>query len=320
MSLMTLSMCTRALASEWTGITRSFGMQIQKANVRIDKGRLETAKTVAPAWMSGGARGSGLASPSHRRFSSALRDREYWVPQRRPARRGFGFDLQPGRGWGSGMSGDTALYSLLGANVAVFALWQYAASNPSLRRFMAGNFVTSEQIVKSGRVHTLFTSAFSHVELFHLGSNCLALYFFGRGAASHLGGSGLIRLYVVGGVVGSVSHILYHMLFTSARPRQVGPFIYQGYNYSPKVLGASAAINAIVALEILRNPMQIIMVNLFVPMPACVLGGLFLARDMFYAFNTDTRSRESHAAHLGGAAVGTIAFLLLRRGGGIRMY
>ena len=55
-------------------------------------------------------------------------------------------------------------------------------------------------------------------------------------------------------------------------------------------------------------------------MPACVLGGLFLARDMFYAFNTDARSRESHAAHLGGAAVGSVAFLLLWRGGGLRLF
>ena len=162
------------------------------------------------------------------------------------------------------MSGESALYGLLGANAAVFALWQLAASNNSsaLRRFMAMNFVTSEDIVLRGwRVHTLLTSAFSHVELFHLGSNCLALYFFGRGVAGSLGGAGLLRLYVAGGVVGSLSHIIYHRLFTSGRRQRVGPFVYQSPGYSPKVLGASAAINSIVALEILRNPMQIIMVR-----------------------------------------------------------
>ena len=69
---------------------------------------------------------------------------------------------------------DTALYGLLGANVAVFLLWR---ANPL---FAARNFTTSLDGIKSGRLHTLVTCTFSQRDTWHLVSNMIGLYFFGR--------------------------------------------------------------------------------------------------------------------------------------------
>lgn len=72
------------------------------------------------------------------------------------------------------MPEQTALYSLMAANVAVFVAWRGDAA------FMRRHFTTSWDAIKAGRIHTLVTSAFSQSGTWHLFSNMLGLYFFGR--------------------------------------------------------------------------------------------------------------------------------------------
>ena len=250
-----------------------------------------------------------------RHMAAALRDREYFVPQRAApptwSRRMFG---------GGGMSGDAAIGALIAANLSVFAAWQLAEGGTA-RRFMQRHFLCSDAAVtRDWRVHTLFTCSISHVEFWHLASNLLALYFFGRSVGAHIGGRRLLMLYTAGGVLGSAAHIAYYRFSAQQKRRQrrrrIGGdlFLYEFFRDSPPVLGASAAINSIVAYDILCFPMKIIMVNLVIPMPAAVLGGLFLSRDIFFAINGGSASRESHAAHIAGAAVGSAAYLLMSRG------
>lgn len=69
---------------------------------------------------------------------------------------------------------ETALYGLMGANVAVFLAWRGDA------RFMLRHFTTSWDAVREGRLHTLVLSAFSQRDTWHLISNMIGLYFFGR--------------------------------------------------------------------------------------------------------------------------------------------
>uniref|UniRef100_A0A3Q7J8F9 Peptidase S54 rhomboid domain-containing protein n=1 Tax=Solanum lycopersicum TaxID=4081 RepID=A0A3Q7J8F9_SOLLC len=86
------------------------------------------------------------------------------------------------RSWRSSygrFSTDGVVLCLIFTNVAVFLLWRVADS-----RFMMRNFMISVDNFTSGRVHTLITSAFSHISTWHLVSNMIGLYFFGTSVSS----------------------------------------------------------------------------------------------------------------------------------------
>ena len=100
--------------------------------------------------------------------------------------------------------GEQMLWSVIGANTFIFALWH--AVDP---RFMQANFTVSERSVYSGSVHTLVTAAFSHYDFAHYASNMLALYYFGRTVGATFGGTFLLNLYLAGGVVASATHVLW---------------------------------------------------------------------------------------------------------------
>mgnify|MGYP006129188803 CR=1 FL=1 len=55
------------------------------------------------------------------------------------------------------------LYSLMGVNVAVFALWRTVDNH-----WMRDHFTCSAAQVYNMRLHTLLTTAFSHRDFFHL--------------------------------------------------------------------------------------------------------------------------------------------------------
>jgi membrane associated rhomboid family serine protease len=109
-------------------------------------------------------------------------------------------------------SPDEVVLTLVGVNVAIFMLWRVADPGFMSRHFMVSEVtnwdlfleynsgylivVAMEQIsldnFKSGRLHTLLTSAFSHAESDHLISNMIGLYFFGTSVSYTL------FLYVTG--------------------------------------------------------------------------------------------------------------------------
>lgn len=94
------------------------------------------------------------------------------------------------------MDGDTVLYSLIGLNVGVYALWQLAPDPSFARR----HFVVSAAALADGRLHTLLTSAFSHRDgATHLLVNMVSLFFFGRAVGRALGGRALLSLYLAAG-------------------------------------------------------------------------------------------------------------------------
>ncbi|KAF8766246.1 hypothetical protein HU200_007757 [Digitaria exilis] len=72
------------------------------------------------------------------------------------------------------MRPDGMVLTLIGANVTVFMLWRVADQG-----FMRRHFTNSLDNFKSGRLHTLLTSAFTHIETSQLFSNMIGLYFFG---------------------------------------------------------------------------------------------------------------------------------------------
>jgi membrane associated rhomboid family serine protease len=212
---------------------------------------------------------------------------------------GGGFGGYGGRG-----GAQTVVWGLVGVNLVVFGLWQTVD-----RRFMMENFMVSVDAVMRGRLHTIVTSAFSQARFDHLAMNMLGLYFFGSEIAQLFGGRWLLNLYLAGGIAGSVGHLLY-CAFVIPWLENIPQHRFNA-RYTPSALGASGAVNAIVLLHILLFPTRIIMVNLFIPVPAALFGVYLIGSDVYQARNEG--SRTAHAGHLGGALVGAMAWISLRR-------
>lgn len=64
-----------------------------------------------------------------------------------------------------------------------FKAWNFNSTVLRWQHYIFNISILSTQIsvenVRSGRIHTLITSAFSHVEIGHIVSNMIGLYFFG---------------------------------------------------------------------------------------------------------------------------------------------
>ncbi|PSS07996.1 RHOMBOID-like protein, partial [Actinidia chinensis var. chinensis] len=123
------------------------------------------------------------------------------------------FEVQNRRwqSWFRGKTPDSVVLGLILTNVAVFMLWRIAD-----RQFMLRNFTISVDNIKSGRVHTLITSAFSHIDVGHLISNMIGLYFFGMNIGRVFGSEFLLQLYFSGAVVGSIFYLVHHAFIATS--------------------------------------------------------------------------------------------------------
>ena len=215
------------------------------------------------------------------------------------------------------MDGESMMWTLIGANAFIFACWH--AVDP---RVMHYNFAVSEESVYNNRIHTVVTSAFSHYDLGHFATNMIALYYFGRDVGQLMGAAYLLNLYLVGGVVASLTHVAWCRYQRERRQHRRRGYIMQqagrwmentaGYLTTPPALGASGAVNAIVLFNALVFPTRTVLLYFFIPMPTIMIAGLFLARDLYGARMGLGASSTGHAAHLGGAAVGAAAWTAMR--------
>ncbi|KAI4340156.1 hypothetical protein MLD38_025021 [Melastoma candidum] len=205
------------------------------------------------------------------------------------------------RSWFRRLTNTDVVLGLIIANVAVFLLWRVA--DPT---FMFRNFTISVENFWSGRVHTLITSAFSHMSMEHIVTNMIGLYFFGNNIVRVFGTDFLLKLYLAGAVGGSIFYLVHHALL----PKGHGLFSVDP-SRTPG-LGASGAVNAIMLLDIFLFPKATLYFDFIIPVPAILLGIFIIGKDVKRIIEGD---REiSGSAHLGGAAVAAIAWLRLRRG------
>lgn len=211
------------------------------------------------------------------------------------------------RGWQSWfqrLTTDGVVLGLMIANVGVFMLWRIADVE-----FMMKNFTISVDNFKSGRIHTLITSAFSHSDAGHLISNMVGLYFFGTSTGRNFGPQFVLKLYVAGALAGSVFYLVHqaYMSLSSKGTRVLG--------IDPSkvpALGASGAVNAIMLLDIFLFPKKTLYFDFIIPVPAVLLGIFLVGKDVLRILEGD--SRISGSAHLGGAAVAALAWLQIRKG------
>ncbi|KAJ3698762.1 hypothetical protein LUZ61_002467 [Rhynchospora tenuis] len=175
---------------------------------------------------------------------------------------------------------------LIGANVAVFVLWKHA--DPS---FMRKHFMVSLDNFKSGRLHTLITSAFSHSALDHMGVNMFCLYYFGGIIARLFGPKFLLFLYLGGALGGSIFFLG-----------------FAGRN-SPGVsaLGASSALNAIAFMWILyAKHAHWMSLN---PVRTVLMGAILITSDAWKFYKGD----EMGLTNFGGDIVAGILWAGIRK-------
>ena len=116
------------------------------------------------------------------------------------------------RSWSNNplFDGDNFIYALIGTNVTIFGLWIYFKQNYYWTGFMRRHFmVSSNGVIKDYRLHTLLTSSFSHNDPWHLLGNMITVYFFGRNVLSQIGGPRFAALYLGGGLVSTVSQVVW---------------------------------------------------------------------------------------------------------------
>ncbi|KAG0539515.1 hypothetical protein BDA96_03G329300 [Sorghum bicolor] len=248
------------------------------------------ARTAASRWLAA-ARGSGsldLFSLQRRRRAS------WWQLSSSP--------FLQGAPWAYWMeSPDSAVWMLIGANVAVFMLWRVA--DPG---FMRRHFMISLDNLKSGRLHTLLTNAFSHAESNHLFANMIGLYFFGNNIANVFGPAFLLKLYIGGALTGSVFFLL-EKAFLAHRKQD-----YEGWDTSRVAgLGASAAVNATILLQIFLYPKGLVYLYFLIPVPAALMGAAIIGADLL---RLKRHGEVSGSAHLGGALVAALMWARIRKG------
>ncbi|XWS51040.1 hypothetical protein CRYUN_Cryun12cG0142000 [Craigia yunnanensis] len=193
------------------------------------------------------------------------------------------FDVGPSFGllrsrWRSWLQRFTASDMVLGliiTNVAVFLLSRIAD-----RQFMMNNFMISLDNFKSGRLHTLITSAFSHIDIEHIVSNMIGLYFFGYNIGRIFGPEYLLKLYLAGAIGGSVFYLgqTTWMMDPSKTPG----------------LGASGAVNAIMLLDIFLNPKATLYFDFIIPVPAILLGIFLIGKDILRIIEHGSGGEDVH--------------------------
>ena len=143
----------------------------------------------------------------------------------------------------------------------------------------------------------LLTYQFTHSfrDPMHILMNMAALYFFGTMAELRLGYRGTWLLYLVGGLCGAALHFAIAMA--------------QGYGDVPLV-GASGACFAFLVYAAFMAPRQMVILIVF-PLQLWILAAGWVAIGAYMTYQefiTGFSDGTAHGAHLGGAALGALAY------------
>lgn len=148
---------------------------------------------------------------------------------------------------------------------------------------------------------SIFTYMFLHEGIFHILFNMLFLYWFGQLVHQFLGSRKLANLYILGGMAGAAFYVLIYNL---------APYFSQSVD-SSLMLGASAGVFAIVVGAATLSPNTTFFLILIGPVKIKYIA-------MFYVLLSFANSAGANAggelAHLGGALLGYLYIVQLRRG------
>jgi membrane associated rhomboid family serine protease len=151
---------------------------------------------------------------------------------------------------------------------------------------------------------TIFTSMFMHAGWLHLGGNMLYLWIFGDNVEDEFGRAKFIVFYLLCGIAATFAQ--YYFTPQSKLPN----------------VGASGAIAGVLGGYILmfpRAPVNVLVYNRSVTMPAFVVLGLWIVLQLFSGVgsiattsSTTETGGVAYAAHVGGFMTGLVLTLLFR--------
>ncbi len=147
-------------------------------------------------------------------------------------------------------------------------------------------------------VTTTITSAFLHADFWHLAGNMLFIWVFGDNVEDALGHFRFLVFYILCAMGAAMFHA------------------FAFYQSDAPLIGASGAAAGIVAAYLMLHPKTKVWVlflsRIPVLLPAYVLLGGWLAFQVFM-FVTDSNGVVSWASHVGGALVGLVLVVLMKR-------
>ncbi|MGI9518086.1 MAG: rhomboid family intramembrane serine protease [Pirellulaceae bacterium] len=144
--------------------------------------------------------------------------------------------------------------------------------------------------------YQLLTYGFAHSSIdedfgiWHIAFNMLTLFFLGVAVEQKYGRTEFLKFYILAILVAGTVWLLVQVL--RSQPASA--------------VGASGAVAAVVMLFILNFPKQTLLLMGIIPMPAWVLGVLFIGMDVLNSMNHE--SRIAAEAHLAGAAFAAIYY------------
>jgi membrane associated rhomboid family serine protease len=192
--------------------------------------------------------------------------------------------------------------AIVTVNAVVFLAWQLAIEGSDLWALLARNFLVSTHRLDQGMWWTLLTSAFSHMDLWHLALNMVVLWSFGSILERLWGLRVFITFYLVAAVFSSASHCLVSSLIIG--------------DDRISALGASGAVSGLLLAFALLFPRHRILVFGMIPVPALAGALFFVAMDVWglVAQGRGIGLPIGHGAHLGGALCGAVFYASYLRG------
>jgi membrane associated rhomboid family serine protease len=146
------------------------------------------------------------------------------------------------------------------------------------------------------RFYTLLTYGFEHAPAVgHILFNMIGLYFFGSAIEAVYGRAEFLRIYLVSLVF---SGLVWLVIAVADNQQHTA------------LVGASGGVMAVLMLYVLHFPRNIIYIWGVLPIPAWLLGTIFVVLDIF-GFMHPGDSQVANVAHLGGAL---FAFIYYRSG------
>ena len=153
------------------------------------------------------------------------------------------------------------------------------------------------------RPWTFVTSFFTHEGVWHILWNMLYLYWFGMVVREYLGSDRLISLYVLGGLVGSLSILLLFNVVPQFKEAAGGI-----------ALGASAGVFAVVVGAATIAPDRTFYLLFFGPVKIKYIAGFFVVMAIFGLKGNNV---GGEVAHLSGAFIGYFFIRSLQKGNDI---
>jgi membrane associated rhomboid family serine protease len=201
------------------------------------------------------------------------------------------------------------LYGLMGLNVAIFGYAMYVKQQamsgfqgPYIK-FMRNMSMNLTDVLHNHAYYQLLTSAFTHVEIWHLAGNMLTAYYLGSFLcyAPIITPIRFLQIAIGSGVAGSAGFLWQRYLQTGGK----------GVDYS-RGLGFSGALMGITSVAACLAPTAKVYIYGIIPLPLWATVAGYAAYDGYYL--NSTNSRVAHSGHLGGLAFGIAYYLLKLRG------